>query len=103
MTEWMDQDTRRSEIRRKNDGTWEMRLTYRYWNKRAVELTEVLKNIQNPFAEEEYAKLLGSTWKQRVNLDTEPLPSGDHRPWQRVPEELAPSIETAYQRYVHQG
>jgi len=104
--DWMDQSTREFQIRRKDDAIWEMRLTYKYLCKREDELTAVLKapwHVGQMYAEEEYEKMLGFTWKQMLNRDAEPLPPGDHRPWQRVGDWVEASIETAYQRYVHQG
>jgi len=54
------------------------------------------------FGKDEFQKLLGYSWDQWLNRHKEPLPEGRDRPWQVVDDGYAPSIETAYQRYLHQ-
>jgi hypothetical protein len=103
---WLDQHAHEFQVRRKEDAIWEMRLTHKYWARRNTELVAILKapfHIGQMYAEEEFEKLLGFTWKQELNRDSEPIPPGDHRPWQRVGDWVEASIETAYQRFVHQG
>jgi hypothetical protein len=92
-------------IRRTPEGVWQSRPTYRHWKRQVAEAQGALeKNDLGAFFDEEtFERLVGFTWKQYLNRMNEPLPEGDHRPWQNITDEYSPSIETAYQRYVHQG
>ena len=103
--EWMRQGHQESEVRRMPDGRWETRLTYRHWGK-AVALAQ--QSLEKPGfrrlgAESEFEELTGFSWQRFLHRETEPLPDVKKRPWSPLPDEWWPSIETAYQRYIHHG
>ena len=102
--EWKDYGRKEHEIRRRADGAWESRLTRRYWERDLMQAEQDLKG-DGPHlaAEETFKRLVGYSWNQWLNRETVPLPDVEHRPWKALGDEIAPSIETAYQRYIHQG
>jgi hypothetical protein len=106
--EWMNGDVRQSEVRRTSDGRWENRLTYKYWTRDVALLKAVVEGrIQSQpatLADRELTKLLGYSWAAWKRGEKVEAPEGfQERPWTLIADEYAPSIETAYQRYIHHG
>jgi len=103
--EWKDYRRKECEVRRRADGVWESRLTRRYWERQLKEAQEDLEGDDGPHiaAAATFKNLIGYSWEQWLNRETVPLPEVEHRPWRAITDEITPSIETAYQRYIHQG
>jgi len=104
--EWTTLGRQEFEVRRIPDGRWESRRTYRQWYK---DCTMAVRALENPgawlnfSAKKDFEELLGYSWEHWLNREREPLPEVQQRPWKPIDDEFWPSIETAYQRYIHHG
>ena len=106
--EWMRGDINQFEVRRTNDARWENRQTHKYWQKRVTILQATVEGriSSSPatLADNELRELLGYSWAAFKRGEKVAAPDGFHeRPWTPIADEYAPSIETAYQRYIHHG
>jgi hypothetical protein len=106
--EWMKGNVNQFEVRRTNDGRWENRQTHKYWSKRVTILRATVEGriSSSPasLADKELKELLGYSWAAWKGGEEVAAPDGfQERPWTPIADEYAPSIETAYQRYIHHG
>lgn len=103
--EWLNRTMSQCEVRRTVDGQWQQRPTRRYFQRRVAALLDDLEEggPASTFAKEPFRQLLGYSWDQWMARDTTGLPENTTRPWQQMADEYVPSMETAYQRYIHQG
>lgn len=91
--EWLDHGVQEVEIRRLSDGTWQGRPIFKRWK---VQIQESLSSVFRD--DTDFQNLTGVTveqWKERGDFYDETF-----RPWQAITA-FAPSIEVAYQRYIH--
>ena len=103
-TEWMRRSHTEHEVRRMPEGTWQARLTHRERIKAVVLAGQALESKSWAMgAEEEFDRLVGIPWSDWVAGKREARPGHVDRPWTSIPDEWWPSIETAYQRYIHHG
>lgn len=95
--EWESRATdhlKKFEIRRQNDGTWQGRLIFRYWQADVREALESNRSFEN----EKVKELTGLTkdeWEQRGDYYND-----EFRPWTTITAD-APAIEAGYQRFIH--
>lgn len=106
--EWMRRSHEESEVRRMPDGIWQLRLTHRERVKALVLIEYELRNkspslFLGDSYEQQFDRLVGISWKEWVDGKRECRPDHVDRPWTSLPDEWWPSIETAYQRYIHCG
>lgn len=106
--EWMKGNINQFEVRRTHDGRWESRQTHRYWSKRVTILQATVEGriTSSPatLADKDLKELVGFSWAARRRGEEVDAPEGfAERPWTPIADEYAPSIETAYQRYIHHG
>jgi hypothetical protein len=106
--EWMQGNIHQFEVRRTNDGRWENRQTEKYWSRKVTILQATIegriRSSPASLADEKLTELLGYSWAAWKRGDNVAAPEGfQERPWTPITDEYAPSIETAYQRYIHNG
>jgi hypothetical protein len=99
--EWMAIGRQEFDVRRMPSGLWEARPTYRQWTRECLFTQQSLEKFRTAAAERQFEKLHGYSWQRWLDREKEPLPENTERPWSPMPDDWWPSIETAYQRYIH--
>jgi hypothetical protein len=99
--EWMILGRQELDVRRMPDGRWDARLTYRQWSRECTLTQRSLEECPTTTSLRVFQELNGFSWEQWLDRKVTPLPEHTQRPWSPIPDEWWPSIETAYQRYIH--
>jgi hypothetical protein len=80
-------------LRRNRSGTWDMQLTHESWAKETKELREKVSAKATSGRAGGPAPFYQEAVEQLRDL-------GDGPSWARVPDDLGPAMEVAYQRYI---